>query len=242
MFFVGADGCRAGWFAIKVTEDNYWETAVFQDVSSLWDKYSNASIILLDIPIGLREKCSLERTCDIEARRLLGFPRRTSVFPVPCRPAILAKTYEKARDINEQTTGRGLSLQTWYIIPKIREVDILLTKNESTRTCIREIHPEICFWALAGRQPMQYSKRSEEGILERKKVLQSVYPYTNDIIDHALDSYRRNEVAKDDILDALSAVITAITGIESLISIPEIPEHDPKGLHMEMVYRNLPHS
>ncbi|MEW6348758.1 MAG: DUF429 domain-containing protein [Thermodesulfobacteriota bacterium] len=40
----------------------------------------------VDIPIGLRDH-GPERSCDLEARRLLGI-RRSSVFPVPCRSAV----------------------------------------------------------------------------------------------------------------------------------------------------------
>ena len=34
--FVGVDGCKAGWFAIQLSEDNGWKVDVFPDVSSLW--------------------------------------------------------------------------------------------------------------------------------------------------------------------------------------------------------------
>jgi len=236
MIFVGADGCKAGWFTVLLTENTDWKVNVFPDVFSLWNKFSSASVILLDVPIGLREKDPQERLCDIEARKLLGPKRRSSVFPAPCRAAIDAKTYEEASDINEQMAKRRLSLQTWNIIPKVREVDILLSNDESAKSRIREIHPEICFWALAGRHPMKNPKREEDGFLERIQVLRSVCPYTNDIISHALSTYRRNEVARDDILDALSAAVTATVGVQGLVSIPETPEFDSQGLRMEIVY------
>jgi len=234
--FVGADSCKAGWFIALLTEDNDWKVDVSPDVSNLWNKYSSASVILLDVPIGLRERGPEERLCDIEARKLLSPKRRSSVFPAPCRQAISAKTYEEASNINKQMTGRRLSLQTWNIIPKIREVDILLSNDESARSRVREIHPEICFWALAGH-PMKHSKKTQKGFSERMQVLESVYPHTNDIIDHALSTYRRNKVARDDILDALSAAVTAMVGVQKLISIPEALEFDSQGLRMEMVYR-----
>jgi predicted RNase H-like nuclease len=235
--FVGADGCKAGWFTVQLTKSNDWKVDVFPDVSSLWNKYSGTSVILLDIPIGLRKRGHEERKCDIEARKLLGPKRASSVFPAPCRQAISAKTYEEASNINKQMTGRRLSLQTWNIIPKIREVDILLSNDESARSRVREIHPEVCFWALAGH-PMKHSKKKREGLLERTQVLQSIYPRTDDIITHTLSTstYRRKEVAKDDILDALSAAVTAMVGIQKLVSIPETPEFDSQGLRMEMVY------
>ncbi len=234
--FVGADGCKAGWFTVLLTEDNNWKVDVFPDVFSLWNKYSSASLILLDVPIGLRERGHEERKCDKKARELLGPRRGSSVFPAPCRSAIYAESYEKASDINKQMTGRRLPLQTLNIISKIREVDILLSNVESARSRIREIHPEICFWALAGH-PMKHSKKKREGLLERTQILESIYPQTDDIIKHTLSTYRRKKVGEDDILDALSAAVTVREGVQRLISIPEAPEFDSQGLRMEMVHR-----
>jgi predicted RNase H-like nuclease len=234
--FLGADGCKAGWLTVLLTENNDWRVDVFPDVSSLWNKYSRVSVILLDVPIGLRERGHEERTCDKKARELLGPKRGPSVFRVPCRSAIYAESHETASNINKQITGRRLPLQTWNIIPKIREIDIFLSNNESARLRVREIHPEICFWALAGH-PMKHKKKKPEGRLERTQVLKSICPQTDDIIKHTLSTYRRNKVARDDILDAISAAVTAMVGIQRLVSIPEAPEFDSHGLRMEMVYR-----
>lgn len=233
--FVGVDGCKAGWFTVCLTEDKGWQVDVSPDISSLWNQCHQASVILIDVPIGLREGGTQERLCDTEARKLLGPKRRSSVFPAPCRPAIYAKSYGEACNINERMTGKRLSLETWNIIPKIREVDCLLSNDDAAKLRIREIHPELCFWALAGH-PMKYSKKQREGLLERIQVLSSIYPQTPDIINDALSTYRRKEVSRDDILDALSAVVIARMGEEKLVSIPQISEFDARGLRMEMVY------
>lgn len=233
--FVGIDGCRAGWFAVCLGEESSWQVDVFPDIFSLWNQYSQASVILIDIPIGLREGGAQERLCDTKARKLLG-PRRSSVFPAPCRLAAYAQSYEEASAINERLTGKRLSIETWNIVPKIREVDCLLSNDESARARIRESHPEVCFWGLAGR-PMRYSKKQSEGLLDRTQVLRAIYPQTTDIIGHALSTYKRKEVARDDIVDALSAAVTAMIGVQGLVSIPQTPELDNRGLRMEMVYR-----
>jgi len=132
-------------------------------------------------------------------------------------------------------TGKRLSLETWNIIPKIREVDGLLSDDDAAKLRLREIHPELCFWGLAGH-PMKYSKKQREGLLERIQVLSSIYPQTPDIIAHTLSIYKRKEVTRDDILDALSAAVTAKMGEGKLVSIPRISECDARGLRMEMVY------
>ena len=53
------------------------------------------------------------------------------------------------------------------------------------------------------------------------------------------DSFPRNRVAKDDILDALAAAVTgwlAGSGRGKLATLPSEPPKDAKGLPMEMVY------
>lgn len=235
MMYVGIDGCKKRWFAVILTEEGDWDIEVFSDVSHLLNKIDNSSLILIDIPIGLRESGAQERHCDTEARRLLGPKRASSVFPAPCRAAIHCENYTEARDINEERTGRRLSLQTWNILRKIREVDNLLINREFAKSRVRETHPEICFWAMAGH-PMEHYKKTAEGCSERMQVLQSVYPNSNDIIKRALKDYKRKDVARDDILDALSAAVTATVGVQRLVSFPEIPEFDSRGLRMEIVH------
>ena len=198
------------------------------------DHHQRASLILIDIPIGLKAEGRAERRCDPVVRKLLG-PRRSSVFPAPCREAIYASSYQEACDVNQRLTGKRLSVENWNIIPKIREMDCLLSDDTSAIGRIREIHPELCFWGLAGR-PMQYAKKRAEGLAERTQLLQSIYPQTADIIAHALSAYRRKDVARDDILDSLAAAVTGLMGEHNLASIPQEPEFDERGLRMEMVY------
>ena len=232
--FVGVDGCRAGWIALGLETTGNWQVNIFPDASSLWNHHRGASLILIDIPIGLKIGGKAERQCDPEVRKLLG-PRRSSVFPAPCRGAIYASSYQEACDINQRLTGKRLSVENWNIIPKIREVDRLLSDDAAARERIREIHPELCFWGLAGR-PMQHAKKRSEGLAERTQLLQSIYPQTADIIDYALSTYKRKDVARDDILDALAAAVTGLMGGHNLVSIPQEPEFDERGLRMEMVY------
>ena len=242
MLFLGVDGCRGGWLAIKIALDNRWEVRLFKKFSHLWEKYGEAFLILVDIPIGLRqgseEKGSRERQerrCDKEARKLLG-NRRSCVFRVPCRPAVYAGSYDEAIARNERLTGTRIFKATYNLVGKIREVDEFQAANPQAREQVREMHPELCFWSLNDCRPLQYSKTKEDGYLERLQLLQSIYPLSETILNHTLSSYPRKKVKKDDILDALCGAITAKIGRESLTAIPNQPERDSEGLPMEMVY------
>ena len=211
------------------------EMGLFPNVAALCKKHRDAHLILIDIPIGLRDKGDDERLCDTEARRLLG-DRASSVFPAPCREAVHAESYKEGSRINNERTGRKLSKQSWGLVPKIREVDDLLLSDEKARERIREIHPEICFWALAGGHPMDHHKSAEQGYLERAHVLEAVFPGAYDIIANALDQWTRGDVARDDILDALAAAVTAAAGLHALASIPNNPDTDSNDLPMQMLY------
>ena len=239
MVYIGVDACKKGWFAVTLIDNISWKVNIFPNISSLWNQCKDSRLILIDIPIGLRDSGSNERSCDKPARRLLGRKRGSSVFPVPCRAAIYANVTE-ASDINKRLTDRRLSKQVLGIIPKIKEVDELLSADMTARSRIREIHPEICFWALNGKKSMTFSKKDERGIQERKEVLISVYPYCGDIFNYAEREYLRKEVARDDILDAMVAAVTSSKARQGLLTVPENPEVDSKGLPMEMVYYPMP--
>jgi predicted RNase H-like nuclease len=173
--FVGVDGCKAGWIVVELNTRTNWKVRVFPEISSLWNQNRDAKLILIDVPIGMRDDNPDERRCDKEARALLTTKRKPSVFVTPCRAAIYATTNQEVKIINRNNTGRSVSPWTFGIIPKIRELDTFLINNISARSKIREIHPEICFWALNGGKPMMFNKKTRDGFKERMRVLHRVY-------------------------------------------------------------------
>lgn len=235
MIFVGVDGCKKGWLAVKLSDGREWEVKVFKDIGELWSDYHDAAVILIDIPIGLLDSGPQERKCDVEARKLLGNKRGPSVFRSPCRPAVYSST-ERASAVNLHLTGKRLPRQTLGILLKIREVDMLMLGDKSARSVIKETHPEICFWSFAGNCSLKLSKKDWNGYQMRREILQSLFPMTLSIVEHVSDNFRRKDVATDDILDALVLAITAKKGVNRFCTIPEISEMDSKGLRMEMVY------
>lgn len=212
---------------------------IFETIDALWEHHHDANLILLDIPIGL--PFSRQRECDKTARRLLKAPRASSIFSVPCRPAVYAEHYENACKENRKLLGTGLSIQTWCISRKIREVDEFLCERPDARAIIRESHPEICFWAFAGGRAMSSSKKKREGQEERLDILSRICPGVQEICDKALGATRRRDVGVDDILDALVLAVTAREPQHQLSTIPPAPPKDQKGLSMEIVFsrRNL---
>ena len=280
--YVGVDGCKEGWIGVGLSDGDCWDVHVGKEFANIVAHFGDACIILVDMPIGLC-KDAAPRACDKEARKKLGTERQSSVFSAPPRPFVNkvmrtqswkrpkahGKTYKGARaEANkwheEKFCGKGISSQAFGITPKIGELDeYILTRrsdNLSTPT-IREVHPEICFWALNKKQPMPHKKgnSNSEGFDERIKALRRcVKNLSNVDVDAIYEKtrcrYMKKQVADDDILDALAAAITARIGCENrLQSLPSYPwkcsimgiclcgfsEHPPKdskGLPMEMVY------
>jgi predicted RNase H-like nuclease len=221
MWVAGVDGCRGGWVAFRVVLPNFGTTVELIDLPAvLGSKPDQLATLAIDIPIGLPDH---PRACDIAARERLGWPRRNSAFSPPCRAALAAKNHGDASAINRRITNRGLSQQAWGIAPKIKQVDDAITPK--CQPWAFEVHPEICFWALAGEHPMLNRKKTADGVNERLKLLRREFP---DIERHL--SNRPSGIAKDDLLDAAVAAWTAMRFYERKAATVCEPERDARGL------------
>jgi predicted RNase H-like nuclease len=234
MYVVGVDGCRGGWLAVSLSRDGTPESRIFPDMASLWAAHRQASLILVDIPIGLPEVAN-DRTCDKEARKVLG-RRRASVFPVPCRAAVYAPDYDAAINLNDRITGKRIFRATWNLIPRMRQVDEILQADSRARGIIREAHPEVLFWGLNQRRPMASYKKNVAGEAERLKVLEKAYQGAKALFHRLRENLLRKSAGPDDLLDALAAAVTGLVGGTDLETLPDKPERDAYGLPMEMVY------
>ncbi len=231
----GVDGCRSGWFWIGLDPDGSARCGVAGTLAELVDRARDTDRIFVDIPIGLQAN---PRACDTLARQLLGRPRASSVFPPPARGALEHSCYAEASRRNRAVTGKGLTKQTFAIMPRIREVDDLLQCNGKARRIVREIHPEVCFRGFAG-QAMAFSKKKLEGYRERVAALGIMRPDVAREVEDMAARYRCEGVARDDVVDAMAAAITAEAHPSALRLLPELPERDARGLPMEMVYADV---
>ena len=243
--YVGVDGCPGGWFCVGLDDDWNYGFGVVVTFADLLDVVSNSDLVLIDIPIGLPEG-SGGRQADFVARSLLDHPhRKSSVFPTPTRQTVRQagmrpSDYRAAVTVSRRTSGKGLSRQAFAISPKIAEVDdVLAVHSRNTASTVREVHPELCFWALNGGQAMSYGKKSTEGEEERLRVLRRYDEEADELLDWVSSSYPKRRVARDDIVDALAAAVTARLACilpSGLRTAPTNPPTDNRGLPMEMVY------
>jgi len=261
---VGVDGCPAGWFSVALVERTpagrrtgegpEAETAanvevrmaVDPDADALWDRWRSATLLLIDIPIGLVDGPE-PRRCDQEARAMLG-PRRSSVFPAPSRASLGAPDYPSASALNRSISGRGLSRQSWNISPRVAQVDALLRSGArgpdgvSARERVREVHPELLFLGLNRGHPMQHPKRTAAGREERLQVLERHLPGARAVVREALERFPRRDVSRDDAVDALVAAVVAFRSAGRLHRLPATPERDAEGIPMAIGYWRAPPS
>ena len=253
--FVGVDWAKGGWFSIAYDSDGNWEARQIRQFCDVVEYYGKAELILVDIPIGLAKGEYEWRKCDLEARKCLG-RRWQSVFLTPPRHIVEDAWKAKAAaathaqflnaymHVNKHRKERmGFSIQSWNITPMIAEVDEVMTSGSRRSTLeIREIHPEICFWALNKKKAMAFSKKNGDGQRERIDVLRTFEPRAQEILAAVQKEYRA-KAADDDILDALAAAVTARLGYpDRLATLPDDPPTDARGLPMEMVFYNPRHA
>lgn len=230
----GIDGCKSGWICIfEEFPSRRLGSKIFPTIADLAKHAGSIDVICIDIPIGLTDAGA--RVCDIEARKLLGPKRASSVFPAPIRPALNATTYEEACERSFAAQQKKLSRQSWAIYPKIRELDHLLITRLDLRHRIFEVHPEVSFHAWSGGTPIEEPKKSVSGgALRRQLVANHFGP---DAFAEVRHRYRKREVADDDIADAFAALWTAERIMNgSSRTLPAHPSHDSEQLPMRMVY------
>ena len=206
----GIDGCKAGW--VVVTSDD-----VFVIPSLNRDQFDRAGI---DIPIGLID--GAPRACDIEARRYLG-SAGSSVFPAPPRVTLACTDYRSALDAARAATGRGISKQTFNIIPKVAEVDRLI--DPANQDVLVEVHPECTFKMLNDERSLP-SKRTAEGQVLRRRLLAEHF----DIPAGAPPGARL-----DDLLDAYAVLLSVSRFARNAHRAFGDGQRDSRGIQMRIV-------
>ncbi len=231
----GVDGCRAGWVVVLTQQPRQGQQNHHIRLCTRFDEVLSLSprpaVIAVDIPIGLLDTPQPGgRECDRQARRLLS-RRASSVFTPPTRVLLEATRYE-------QVQSYGVSIQAFGILPKIREVDRLMTPE--LQKIVHEAHPELAFRSLTGA-PMQHNKKTRTGREERLRALEhapsGLFRRIRQAFESALMAFKRSQIAPDDLPDACVLAWTASRIVKGQADrLPASPPVDKKGLRMEIWY------
>ena len=203
----GIDGCRGGWVCAGWDGEG-WSLDCLPTLESIVPILAPQATVCIDIPIGLSSDGF--RVCDRAARQLLG-KRSSSVFPVPPRLALEPLTYEEINLASRAQCGKGVSKQAFYLLPKIRETEALLSSSCSDDLDWLETHPELCFSSFNGAMPMGDNKKTNAGFRERKTVLARHIPARtiDRLLRDLMASVPRAQCTRDDMVDALVCGVVA---------------------------------
>jgi predicted RNase H-like nuclease len=187
MKVVGVDAWRHGWVAVALEDGRLADAQVLPHFAAVVARFHDAAAYGVDIPIGVSDE---PREADLQARAFIG-ARGSSVFAAPPRRVLDAPTYAAARQLLP-----SLSAQSFALVAKMREV----AAADDPR--IFEVHPEVSFRELRG-EPLEWSKRSWNGLIERRRLLTGAGIRLPDMLERA------GVAPADDILDAAVAAWSA---------------------------------
>jgi predicted RNase H-like nuclease len=220
----GVTPCRGGWLVagaklqgtIFAPEDPI-RVDSFVDVVDMRPAYSS---VALNAPVGGLEQATVGgRTCDREARALLG--RRGSAV----KSAPVTVDSPDGTDLLPD----HLDAITRTLLPRYQEVAREMAPFRQ-RT-IYEVNADLSFFQLNEDAPMRWSKYSEKGRDERRTLLESKLPGALRIMDAEVPGATLSHL-----LDAAAILWTARRIFaKSAVRIPSEPEWDEQGLRMELV-------
>lgn len=144
------------------------------------------------------------------------------------RSVLAASTYVEACALSRAACGKAISKQLFNILPKIREVDALVTPERQQR--LFEMSPELSLTVLAGT-PMAHPKSKPAGRAERIHALTAAFG--SEEIERHLGRVPRG-AHLDDVLDAFAGAWTArrcAAGQHLQLG----GDMDERGLRMEVV-------
>ena len=204
----GADGFRDGWMVVlhrPATATTRCRTVDGAD--ALLNLPEAPAVLGVDMVLGLPDRAVPGgRACDRAARQLLGHPRGASVFSPPAYAALGAETYEAAQRRNRASgpDAPGLTKQAFYLLPKMRALTEHVTPARQEH--VREVHPELAFYAMNGDTPFEHSKHTDAGQTRRTALLTANgFPD----VETVLDVRPGGPLGADDVLDAHAACWTA---------------------------------
>lgn len=231
-WIAGADGCRAEWCVVLLdlaTAET--RVRIVPSIEALFHMPEQPLIIAIDIPIGLPEfTMPGGRDCERKARKVLG-RKASSVFSALGRAPLRSSSRLEAHTTNQEGGGVGVGAQAWGLSAKLREADLAVTSER--QRVMREVHPEVSFWAMNGRRPIMPSKKTAIGARERIAAL-----VAGGMAEKLTVAPPQGLRAKlDDYLDACAATWTAARIARSEANrFPEQPAFDARRLDMAIWY------
>jgi predicted RNase H-like nuclease len=215
--------CPGGWLvaSAKLQAATFApeEPRVLAKFAEVFEERPQFEVIALNAPVGFADDPAIPRTCDLVARKLLG-RRSMTVRRTPTRGT--AETGLPRLD-------EHLDAITLVLLGRYGEVAAeMLPYRQRT---VYEAHPELSFYVINGDKPLVRSKKSEEGLAERRALLEKRIPGIKRVLNAEIRG-----VPTSHLYDAAALLWTARRiAAKAATRIPEDPEWDSEGLRKEIV-------
>lgn len=225
----GVMPCPGGWLVlpgrmagITVTAEEAFVLPKLFEVLDFRPKFEAAAIYA---PMGLFEEPSGPyRPCDREARDYVGWPRVTSVYGTPSRPALRSSNTE-AVQMEPWMTRHDVRRLRW-----VREAEKELQPYHARS--FFSAHPDVSFTSMNGDVPLKTSPYHEDGRIERLELIRQKLPGVDDVVTRTPP----DGAAGVHLLQAAALLYTARRGSGRAISrMPIDPFWDEEGMRMEIV-------
>jgi predicted RNase H-like nuclease len=218
----GVVPCRSGWLVssckLAGVTMSIEEPMFFPNFIEILDYKPTFDVVGVHAPIGYLDEASTGgRTCDREARAMLGPRRGASIRSAPSRKMLSGQADESVDAV------------TRVLMRHYREIAEEVTSYRQ-RT-VYEVEPELTFFELNDHTPLRYSKHSSLGRDERKEILEARIPDVDRVLLADLSN-----VGISRFIDAAACMWTARRIFAKVgTRIPEDPEWDSEGLRMEII-------
>jgi predicted RNase H-like nuclease len=224
----GVEPCPGGWLLVPARLQGItafpFEAEVFPNFAEILDYRPSFDVIAIHCHLSFPEEDTPGgRTCDREARKLLGFARGGAIGSPPSRH------YLRTGDLDARAQ-KGLNPINARMMRRYAEVAEEMQPYRQRQ--VFEVHPELSFYQLNDDKPMQHSKYTEEGVGERRALVEARIQG----IDAVLESDPGGGVTIRHLLDASADMTTARRiAARAVERVPEDPEWDEQGVRMELL-------
>lgn len=177
--------------------------------------------LVVNAPIGyLDSPNSGMRTCDREARELLGW-RGLTVHRSPSRATLSGQSDWRLDHLDAVSAT---------LLPRYREVAAEMWPFR--QRVVYSGLPELSFYLLKNNLPLRWSKKTDDGIVERRSVLMAKIPGIKRVLDAKMPGVRDRHLC-----DAAALMWSARRAYgKAARRIPTDGEWDSEGLRMELIY------
>lgn len=223
----GVEPCPGGWLVVSARLQGVTafpvDPEVFPTFVDILDYRPAFDVIAIHCHLSFpTEETPGGRTCDQQARKLLGFARGGAISSPPSRKLL------ESGDLN-QKARKGLSPIQANMLKRYAEVAAEMQPYRQRQ--VFEVHPELSFYQLNDDKPMKHAKESPEGVKERTDLVVARIPGADEVLKAQLPGVELRHL-----LDATADMVTARRiAARAVDRLPEDPEWDDAGVRMELL-------